>query len=67
MVMFNVVVDVVCWYNIKVCSLVMHLAIALQKKKSIYYIVAFQPYFLAFKHKPLLFKILSFIKGTLVL
>jgi len=32
MVMFNVVVDMVCSYNIKVYSLVMHPTIALQKK-----------------------------------
>jgi hypothetical protein len=33
MVMFDVVVDMDCWYNIKVYSLVMHLTIALQKKQ----------------------------------
>lgn len=33
MIIFNVVVDVVCWYNIKVYSLVMHPTIALPKKQ----------------------------------
>lgn len=33
MAMFNVVVNVVCWYNINVYSLIMHLATPLPKKK----------------------------------
>jgi hypothetical protein len=69
MVMFNVVVNMVCWYNIQVNNLVMHPTIALQKKATWIYntFVSFQLYLLAFKHKPPLFKILSLIiKGTLV-
>jgi hypothetical protein len=69
--MFNVVVNVVCWYNNNVYSLIIHLANppTTKKKKddmNLYTFISFQPCLLVFNKKPPLLDILSFLKGVLL-
>jgi hypothetical protein len=53
--MFNVVVNVVCWYNNNIYSLIMHLATPLQQQKkddmNLYTFISFQLCLLVFNKK----------------